>query len=104
MIDGDQFPEAPACPAWCQDHEPGEGWDVRPAAVTKTCRRVVPCDNGVEITIERFASIEGYALDVGSPVIRVECDEALSLADALTLSRTLLRAGEMASEPAVAAA
>lgn len=94
----EDFPGAPDCPTWCECHDSGSGWDVHPAAVTKTCRRVIECDGGAEIQLERFASIEDSRVIIEAAAMRVLCVEALSIAAALTLGHAVRRVAEIVSE------
>jgi hypothetical protein len=92
----------PTCTPWCPGHDTA-GWDVHTAAVTRTCRRVIECDGGVEITLERFASLTGRTVDVDPPTIRVDCTDALSMRVAAAMAATLGRAAEMLAAPSLAA-
>lgn len=95
---------APACTAWCdQTHD---GWTEHPAATTKTCRRtihIIGQQVAAAIILERFATREGPAVIVDNPIIRFDCPDALTLADAHLFADALTRASEMADPAAVAA-
>jgi hypothetical protein len=92
--------EAPCCPPWCQEHADGDTWEVHPGSVTKTCRRVIECDGGAEVEVERFASIEDNQLLIEWATVQARCgDDPLDTIAALTLAETIIRAVEMIEAP-----
>lgn len=101
------LPTPPRCPRWCDEHQEGSSWEVRPSAVTKTCCRTITVSYGnvdpVIVTLDRFASVEDGRLNTEEPRVRIEYAGTMPVELAELLADTLARVIEIAQEPDVAA-
>lgn len=89
---------APACPDWCTEQHPADGWDEVGRNTAKMCQRRIVENEGMctYVTVQRLADIDEGRIEVEPAVVRVDVSEAFSPTEARDLAAILNAAADLA--------